>query len=171
MGKDIGFLPGDISEKPTLYMQPIYDNVEFLMSGGTAVPTSAVKKKVRKTKIEEEKEAGKIKGHEELQAAGILEIEPLLYIRGRSIPGVIMIIDEVQNMTPLEVKTVVTRAGEGTKMIFTGDPNQIDSPYLDASSNGLTYLVERFRNEKIAGHITLTKGERSELAEIASNIL
>lgn len=171
MGKDIGFLPGDISEKLAPYMQPIYDNVEFLMNGGITTPTSAVKRKVRKTKIEEEKEAGKIKGHEELQAAGILEIEPLLYIRGRSIPGVIMIIDEVQNMTHLEVKTVVTRAGEGTKMIFTGDPNQIDSPYLDASSNGLTYLVERFRNEKIAGHITLTKGERSELAEIASNIL
>jgi PhoH-like ATPase len=104
-------------------------------------------------------------------AMGLLDIEPLTYIRGRSIPKQYLIVDEAQNLTPHEIKTIVTRVGEGTKIILTGDPYQIDNPYVDSSSNGLTYLVEKFRNERIAGHVTLTKGERSELAELAANLL
>ncbi len=179
MGKDIGFLPGDINEKLAPYMQPIYDNIEFLMSG-QILPKSKVqktskrmsKKEREEIAAQEEKEIGMLgKGHMELVAAGIMDIEPLLYIRGRSIPNQYLIVDEAQNLTPHEVKTIVTRAGKGTKLVFTGDPYQIDNPYLDSSSNGLTYLVDKFKNEPIAGHITLTQGERSELAEIASNIL
>lgn len=179
MGKDIGFLPGDINEKLAPYMQPIYDNIEYLMSGQVAPKVKVVKSAKRPTKADkqaqadlEEKECGVlVKGHMELVAAGIMEIEALTYIRGRSIPNQYMIIDEAQNLTPHEIKTIITRAGINTKLIFTGDPAQIDNPYLDASSNGLTYLVEKFKDEAIAGHVTLTQGERSELAEIASNIL
>lgn len=179
MGKDIGYLPGDINEKMAPYLQPIYDNVEFLMTGQVAQKMKAPKATKKLTKkerealeLQEEKDWGALgKCHMELVAAGIMDIEPLTYIRGRSIPNHFMIVDEAQNLTPHEVKTIVTRIGEGTKIVFTGDPNQIDNPYLDASSNGLTYLVEKFKHEPIAGHITLTKGERSELAEIASNIL
>lgn len=171
MGKDIGYLPGDISEKYAPYLQPIADNVEYLMSGYKP-SKSTVKTKGKKSKDELEKEDGLLpKGYQELVAAGIMELEPLLYIRGRSIPDVIMIVDECQNLSPHEIKTIVSRAGVNTKMIFTGDPSQIDTPYLDASNNGLTYLVEKFKDQKIAGHVTLTQGERSELAEIASNIL
>jgi len=179
MGKDIGFLPGDINEKLAPYMQPIYDNIEYLMSGQLAPKIKVVKPTKRSTKadnqaqaVQEEKEFGVLgKGHMELVAAGIMDIEALTYIRGRSIPNQYMIIDEAQNLTPHEIKTIVTRAGINTKFVFTGDPAQIDNPYLDASSNGLTYLVEKFKDEPIAGHVTLTQGERSELAEIASNIL
>jgi PhoH-like ATPase len=179
MGKDIGFLPGDINEKLAPYMQPIYDNIEYLMSGHVAPKVKGAKIAKRLTKednqaqaVQEEKEYGKLgKGHMELVAAGIMDIEALTYIRGRSIPNQYMIIDEAQNLTPHEIKTIITRAGINTKLIFTGDPAQIDNPYLDASSNGLTYLVEKFKDEVIAGHVTLTQGERSELAEIASNIL
>jgi len=102
---------------------------------------------------------------------GILEIEPLTYIRGRSIPKQYMIVDEAQNLTPHEIKTIITRAGEGTKVVLTGDPYQIDNPYVDASSNGLSYAVEKFKDQVIAGHMTLTKGERSPLAEMAANLL
>jgi PhoH-like ATPase len=102
---------------------------------------------------------------------GILEIEALTYIRGRSIPNQYLIVDEAQNLTPHEIKTIITRAGEGTKVVLTGDPFQIDNPYVDASSNGLTYVVERFKEQQIAGHIFMTKGERSELAELAANLL
>ena len=102
---------------------------------------------------------------------GLLDIEPLTYIRGRSIPNQYLIVDEAQNLTPHEIKTIVTRAGEGTKIILTGDPYQIDNPYVDSSSNGLSYLVERFKNERISAHVTLTRGERSELAELAANLL
>jgi PhoH-like ATPase len=152
MGKDLGFLPGDIEEKLTPWMQPIFDNVELLISGHEA-------------------EKRHSKGYKELMAMGLLDIEPLTYIRGRSIPKQYLIVDEAQNLTPHEIKTIVTRVGEGTKIILTGDPYQIDNPYVDSSSNGLTYLVEKFRNERIAGHVTLTKGERSELAELAANLL
>ena len=102
---------------------------------------------------------------------GILEMEPLTYIRGRSIPKQFVICDEAQNLSPHMVKTLVTRVGEGTKIVFTGDPEQIDHPYLDASSNGLTYLVERLKGEEIAGHVTLVKGERSKVAELAARLL
>lgn len=152
MGKDLGFLPGDIEEKLTPWMQPIFDNVELLLSG-------------------HEMEKRHSKGYKELMAMGILDIEPLTYIRGRSIPNQYMIVDEAQNLTPHEIKTIVTRAGEGTKIVLTGDPYQIDNPYVDASSNGLTYVVERFKNEAIAGHVTMMKGERSDLAELAANLL
>jgi PhoH-like ATPase len=179
MGKDIGFLPGDVNEKLAPYMQPIYDNIEYLMSGQVVQRIKSVKSKKRLSNADnlaqadqEEKEYGILgKSHLELVAAGIMDIEALTYIRGRSIPNQYMIIDEAQNLTPHEIKTIITRAGINTKLIFTGDPAQIDNPYLDASSNGLTYLVEKFKDEAIAGHVTLTQGERSELAEIASNIL
>lgn len=152
MGRDLGFLPGDIEEKLAPWMQPIFDNVELLLSGHEA-------------------EKRHSKGYKELMAMGIMEIEPLTYIRGRSIPNQFMIVDEAQNLTPHEIKTIITRAGEGTKIVLTGDPYQIDNPYVDASSNGLTYVVERFKEQAIAGHITMTKGERSDLAELAANLL
>jgi PhoH-like ATPase len=152
MGKDLGFLPGDIEEKLAPWMQPIFDNVELLLSG-------------------HESEKRHSKGYKELVAMGIMEIEPLTYIRGRSIPNQFMIVDEAQNLTPHEIKTIITRAGEGTKIVLTGDPYQIDNPYVDSSSNGLTYLVERLKNLKITGHVTMMKGERSELAELAANLL
>ena len=116
-----------------------------------------------------EKKEGR--AHQELVDLGFIEIEPLTYIRGRSIPNQYMIVDEAQNLTPHEVKTIITRVGEGTKIILTGDPYQIDNPYVDASNNGLTTVVERFKDEPIAGHVTLTKGERSPLAELAANLL
>lgn len=152
LGRDIGYLPGDIEEKVSPWMQPIFDNVEFLMGLSNA-----------------EKRNGR--SHRELIDLGILQIEPLTYIRGRSIPNQYLIVDEAQNLTPHEVKTIVTRAAEGTKIVLTGDPYQIDNPYIDSSNNGLVHTVNRFRGEKVAGHMTLRKGERSELAELASNLL
>jgi PhoH-like ATPase len=152
MGRDLGFLPGDIEEKLAPWMQPIFDNVELLLSGHEA-------------------EKRHSKGYKELMAMGIMEIEPLTYIRGRSIPNQFMIVDEAQNLTPHEIKTIITRAGEGTKIVLTGDPYQIDNPYVDSSSNGLTYVVEKFKDEAISAHVTMMKGERSELAELAANLL
>ncbi len=154
LGKDIGFLPGDIEEKLRPWMQPIRDNLDFLM-GASAV-------------------AGRAKGKKDLQSLfdlGMIEVEPLTYIRGRSMPNQYLIVDEAQNLTPHEIKTIITRAGEGTKVVLTGDPYQIDNPYIDSSSNGLTFVVERFKEEPIAGHITLVKGERSDLAELAATLL
>ncbi|PAX59766.1 PhoH family protein [Brunnivagina elsteri] len=155
MGKDIGFLPGDIKEKLTPWMQPLYDNFDLIFGtqDGSAKP------------------AHWRRGHEELIERGMLQIEPLTYIRGRTIPKQFLIVDEAQNLTPHEVKTILTRAGEGTKVVLTGDPDQIDNPYVDAASNGLTYVVEQFKNEPLAGHITLSKGERSRLAERATMLL
>ena len=152
LGRDLGFLPGDLEEKLSPWMQPIFDNVELLLGMVD--------------------ERGKRKrGYRELVDMGILEIEALTYIRGRSIPKQYMIVDEAQNLTPHEIKTIITRAGEGTKIVLTGDPYQIDNPYIDSSSNGLTYVVEKFKGQEIAGHVTLTKGERSCLAELAANLL
>lgn len=150
MGNDVGFLPGDLESKLLPYMQPIYDNVEFIASCNPkrAALTPA-----------------------QLVEAGYLSIEPLTFIRGRSLPNVLLIADEAQNMTPKEVKALITRIGEGSKIILAGDPDQIDSAYLDKYSNGLSYVVERFRNQGIAGHVTLVKGERSELSELASQLL
>ncbi|MGD1921598.1 MAG: PhoH family protein [Pleurocapsa sp.] len=155
MGKDIGFLPGDINEKLTPWMQPLYDNFDLIFGN----------------QDKEEKPGHWRRGHEELIEMGLLQIEPLTYIRGRTIPQQFLIIDEAQNLTPHEVKTIITRAGEGTKVVLTGDPDQIDNPYFDAASNGLTYVVERFKHEPLAGHITLAKGERSSLAERATALL
>ncbi len=151
MGRDIGFLPGELEEKLKPWMQPIFDNLELLLNLSYSN-----------------------RGHDayrELVDQRILQIEALTYIRGRSIPNQYMIIDEAQNLTPHEVKTIITRAGENTKVVLTGDPYQIDNPYIDSSSNGLTYVVERFKNEALAGHMTLSRGERSDLAEIAANVL
>ena len=155
MGKDIGYLPGDISEKLTPWMQPLYDNFDLIF--GTSDATN--------------KPGHWRRGHEELIEHGLLQIEPLTYIRGRTLPKQFFVVDEAQNLTPHEVKTILTRAGEGTKIILTGDPEQIDNPYVDASSNGLTYIVERFKDEAIAAHITLSRGERSPLAERATHLL
>jgi PhoH-like ATPase len=152
LGRDIGYLPGDIEEKLTPWMQPIYDNLELLLGLNKS-----------------DKKDGR--SYSELVDLGFVEIEPLTYIRGRSLPNVYMIVDEAQNLTPHEVKTIITRAGEGTKIILTGDPYQIDHPYLDASNNGLTTVAERFKEEAIAGHVILSKGERSPLAELATQIL
>lgn len=153
LGRDIGYLPGDVEEKLNPWMKPVYDNVEFILDSRNAA------------------RVGKSRGYQELMEQGLLEIEPLTYIRGRSIPHQYLIIDEAQNLTPHEIKTIITRAGEGTKVVLTGDPYQIDNPYVDATSNGLVYVVEKFRNSSIAGHITLSRGERSELAELAANVL
>jgi PhoH-like ATPase len=152
LGKDIGYLPGDVEQKLNPWMQPIFDNVEYLLNLSRS-----------------DKKAGR--GYHELMDLGIIEIEPLTYIRGRSIPNQFIIVDESQNLTPHEVKTIITRVGDGTKIILTGDPFQIDNPYVDSTNNGLVHVVNRFRGQKIAGHITMNKGERSQLAEIATNLL
>jgi PhoH-like ATPase len=107
----------------------------------------------------------------QLEEGGYMSVEPLTYIRGRSIPNQYIIVDEAQNLTPHEVKTILTRAGDGTKIVLTGDPFQIDNPYVDASSNGLSYLAEHFKHLELSGHVTLMKGERSRMAELASNLL
>ena len=152
LGRDVGYLPGTIEEKLNPWMQPIYDNVEYLMGLSKG-----------------ERKSGR--SYQELIDMGFIEIEPLTYIRGRSIPNQFIIVDEAQNLTPHEVKTIITRVGEATKVILTGDPYQIDNPYVDATSNGLTTVVEKFKGESVAGHVTLSKGERSALAELASNVL
>jgi PhoH-like ATPase len=152
MGRDIGYLPGTEQEKLTPWMQPIFDNLEFLLNEG------------------DRKNRGTSK-LDYLIDSNVLDIKALTYIRGRSLPHQFIIVDESQNLTPHEVKTIVTRAGHGTKLVLTGDPYQIDSPYLDSTSNGLTHVVERFRGQKMAAHVTLQKGERSPLAELASEIM
>ena len=151
LGRDLGYLPGDVGQKLEPWMKPIVDNIEFIMDTG-----------------------GPIKDHSDaagLIASGLIEIQPLTYIRGRSISNRYVIIDEAQNLTPLEVKTVMTRISQAAKIVFTGDPYQIDNPYVDGNSNGFTYLVNRFRGQPSAAHIELHKGERSQLAELAANLL
>jgi len=152
LGRDLGYLPGDVNEKLNPWMQPIYDNLEFLLAAGGG------------------KRRG-IRGYDDLFHSGQLQVEPLTYIRGRSLPQQFVIVDEAQNLTPHEVKTVITRCGEGTKIVLTGDPFQIDNPYVDSSTNGLTASADRLRGENIVGHIVLSRGERSELANIAANKL
>ncbi|HOO34280.1 MAG TPA: PhoH family protein [Thermotogota bacterium] len=147
MGKDIGYIPGSAEDKLRPWVQPIFDNLEFLFG--------------RKG----------VKAEEYLKKRNLLDIEVLSYIRGRSIPDQLIIIDETQNLTPHEIKTIITRVGENSKIILTGDPEQIDNPYLDEMSNGLMYAASRFYGESIAAHVHLTKGERSELASIGSVIL
>ena len=149
MGRDIGYLPGDITQKLQPWMQPIFDSVEFLMGLG--------------------KKASRLA--QDLIQQGLVNIEPLAYIRGRSIPNQYLIVDEAQNLTPHEIKTVLTRAGHGTKVVLTGDCYQIDNPYIDSSNNGLVFSVEKFKMQQLAAHVTLSKGERSDLAECAANIL
>ena len=150
--RDLGFLPGDIQSKLDPYMQPLFDNLSV----------------IRHQFKSNDKRSIKIN---ELLEQNKLLITPLTYIRGRSLQKSFFIVDEAQNLTPHEVKTVITRAGEGTKVVFTGDIHQIDHPYLDKRSNGLTYLISRMKGQDVFAHITLEKGERSELAELASNLL
>lgn len=160
LGKDIGYLPGDKDEKLSHWMQPIFDNLIYLLREGME-PVDG-KKKVKNTPMTR---------MDQLFSDDIIELEALTYIRGRTIPGQFVIVDEAQNLTPHEVKTIVSRAGEGTKMVLTGDPYQIDNPYLDASSNGLTYAAERLKAQQIHGHVTLINSERSHLAAIAAAYL
>jgi PhoH-like ATPase len=150
MGKELGFLPGSLEEKLAPWMQPIHDALEMLSDLNMG---------------HEHRRGG------DLMRSGSIVVEALSYIRGRSIANQFMIIDEAQNLTPLEAKTIITRVGHGTKLIFTGDPYQIDNPYVDSSSNGFNFIVSRFRTQAIAAHIELQKGERSELAELAADIL
>lgn len=150
--KDIGYLPGDIKSKLNPYMEPLWDNLKYIQNQYR----------------DSDKEHSKIN---ELVENEKLVVTPLAYIRGRSLSNIIFIVDEAQNLTPLEVKTIITRAGEGTKIIFTGDVFQIDTPYLDAQSNGLSYLIDRIRDQNIYAHVTLEKGERSELANLANYLL
>ena len=152
MGRDIGFLPGSKEEKLGAWMGAINDNLEFLMDRGH--PDSKTEEKI-----------------DYLFSSGQIEVDSLTYIRGRSLPQQYIIIDDAQNLTPHEVKTIISRAGHNTKIVLTGDPYQIDNPYLDASSNGLTYLVERFKGQELFGHITFSKSERSNLAALSSELL
>lgn len=150
--KDLGFLPGDEKQKIAPYMQPLFDNLnvikhQFSLGGAD------------------------YRYLQDIQDKGQLVIEALAYIRGRSLSETYCIIDEAQNLTPHEIKTIITRAGEGTKMVFTGDIQQIDSPYLDSQSNGLVYMIDKMQGQSIFGHVNLVKGERSELSELASNLL
>lgn len=154
MGKDIGYLPGSKDEKLAYWMQPIFDNLELIFS-----------------KIESKDKKKPREMIKSLVAQNLLEIEALTYIRGRSIPNQFLIIDEAQNLTPLEVKTIISRAGENTKIVLTGDPNQIDNPYLDENSNGLSYVVDRLKFSEIVGSILLGKSERSALAALAAEKL
>lgn len=155
LGKDLGYLPGTKSEKFNPWMQPIYDNMDILLSLHEDKSYENMKNK-RKPSIED------------FMDYDFLELEPLTYIRGRSLPDQFIIIDEAQNLTPHEMKTIITRAGENTKLVLTGDPYQIDIPYLDSASNGLSVAVEKLKNEDIVGHMTLEKGERSKLADLAA---
>jgi PhoH-like ATPase len=150
LGKDIGFLPGPKDEKLFHWMQPLFDNLDYILS--------VYKKPTLKT-------------IDQLMASKHIELEAIAHIRGRSLPQQYIIIDEAQNLTPHEIKTIVSRAGQGTKVVLTGDPYQIDSPYLAANSNGLSYLVDVFKGQKIFGHVTMQKSERSRLAELAAELL
>ncbi len=154
MGKDIGYLPGTKDEKLSLWMQPIFDNLVYLMQKDHRYEEGTVQQKVNMLLKEQ-----------------LVELEALTYIRGRSIPRQFVIVDEAQNLTPHEVKTIISRAGEGTKMVLTGDPQQIDNPYLDSSSNGLSYTVEKLKGQSLYGHVTLSKSERSPLSAVAAQLL
>ncbi len=150
--RDIGFLPGDAEDKISPYMQPLWDNLKFIKS--------QFKGNVKKSKM-----------IEQMEEQGDLSITALTFIRGRSLTNAIFIIDEAQNLTPHEIKTIITRAGEGTKIIFTGDIHQIDTPYLDEHSNGLSYIIDKLKGNELFAHIKLEKGERSELANLANTLL
>jgi len=150
--KDIGYLPGDIKSKLNPYMEPLWDNLKMIQNQWD----------------ENDKEYKKIT---EMVDSEKLLITPLAYIRGRSLSNIYFIVDEAQNLTPHEIKTIITRAGENTKIVFTGDIFQIDTPYLDTQSNGLSYLIDKIKNNKLYAHITLEKGERSELANLANELL
>ncbi len=150
VGKDVGFLPGGLEAKLAPWMQPIHDNLTLLLERTGVKDVASELERLLHT---------------------VVSVEPITYIRGRSIPNQYIVVDESQNLTPLEVKTIITRVGEGTKIVLTGDSYQIDNPYVDASSNGFNYVVHKFREQAVAAHVVLRRGERSELAELASNLL
>jgi len=150
LGQDIGYLPGSKDDKLGHWMGPIFDNLHFLLASEERDPDDVIKR---------------------LIAEETITLEALTYIRGRSIARQFVVVDEAQNLTPHEIKTIISRAGEDTKVVLTGDPHQIDNPYLDSSSNGLTHVVERMRGQELAGHVTFSKSERSELAGVAAGIL
>jgi len=151
VGKELGFLPGDIENKMAPWMRPIVDTIEFLFDSAKQIARKG--------------------DFHALFKSGVIEIQPLSYIRGRSISNRFIVVDEAQNLSPLEVKTIITRVGYASRVVMTGDPYQIDNPYVDSASNGFNYLVNRFRPEAIAAHVELRRGERSELAELAANLL
>ena len=151
-GEKLGFLPGDAKEKVAPYMQPLFDNLNVIKRQFAANSTE-------------------VKRLEDMQKSEQLVIEALAFIRGRSLSETYCIIDEAQNLTPHEIKTIITRAGEGTKMVFTGDIQQIDQPYLDSQSNGLVYMIDRMKEQNLFAHVNLVKGERSQLSELASNLM
>jgi len=154
LGRDIGYLPGTKEAKLSTWMQPIFDNLEFLL-----------RQEAGQRRVNVERRTN------ELLSSQLLQLEAITYIRGRSIPDQYIIVDEAQNLTPHEVKTIVTRAGEGSKVVLTGDPYQIDNPYLDSASNGLTYSAERFKGQTLSGHVMLERSERSTLASLAAELL
>ena len=163
LGRDIGYLPGDKDQKLTAWMQPIFDNMAYLLSNRLSAGGDADHKQHAAASL-----ASVEQRIQQLVQSGQVVLEPLTYIRGRSIPHQFMIVDESQNLTPHEVKTIASRVGEGTKLVLTGDATQIDNPYLDSSSNGLSFLVERLKGKAIVGHVTLARSERSELASLVT---
>jgi PhoH-like ATPase len=190
LGKDIGFLPGTLDEKMKPWLQPYYDALEVLMPSKPPKEPQFAAKKVSKKKHWKREEmmtpmisaqssngshghapVGPVKPYERLLKSGLVEIEALCFIRGRSIARRFFILDEAQQLTPHEVKTVITRISEGSKIILIGDPAQIDNPYVDSRSNGLVYCHNRMKGQSVAAHVTLTKGERSRLAELAADLL
>ena len=153
LGRDLGFLPGNVDEKLNPWMQPIFDNLEYIFTHGS------------------QRGERSARSYMPLMESGLIQVEPLTYIRGRSLPKQFLIVDEAQNLTPHEVKTIITRSGDGTKVVLTGDPQQIDHPYVDHASNGLSVVAQRFKSAALAGSVVLAKGERSALAELAANLL
>ncbi|HQF56687.1 MAG TPA: PhoH family protein, partial [Fibrobacteria bacterium] len=158
-GKEMGWLPGDVNEKIHPWMKPIFDNVQFLLGDDRSD---------KKDKVDHGQHQYKL---QQLLEQGVIELEALSFVRGRSINDAFIVIDEAQNLTPHEIKTLMTRAAGKSKVVLTGDLQQIDTPYLDAHSSGLTHVVKKFGEHPIAGHVTLVKGERSELAELAADLL
>jgi PhoH-like ATPase len=154
LGRDIGYLPGSLEDKMEPWLQPIYDNLDFLLG----------QREQRQTHRQRPRA-------EDLVDMGLIEVVPITYIRGRSIPNQFLIVDEAQNLTPHEMKTMLTRAGQGTKVVLLGDPHQVDHPYLDAERNGLIHVSRRFIDQACAVHIHLSQGERSPLAELAADLL
>jgi PhoH-like ATPase len=158
LGRDIGYLPGDKDEKLSMWMQPVFDNLAYLLS-------------TRGSHLNDAESRSAEQRMDQLMAGGKVVLEPLTYIRGRSLPHQFFVVDEAQNLSPHEVKTIVSRVGDGTKIVLCGDILQIDNPYLDSASNGLSHLIERMKGQRIAGHVTLSKTERSDLASLAAEVL
>jgi PhoH-like ATPase len=172
MGETLGFLPGTLNEKMKPWLQSIYDAFELLLPANPSTEAARRQKKAATTPVLPTNGTGiQLKPYEQLIEQGILEIEALCYIRGRSIPNRYFVLDEAQQLTPLEAKTVVTRMSKGSKLVMVGDPDQIDNPYVDSRSNGLVYTRNRLKGQSIAAHVCLTKGERSPLAEAGATLM